>query len=198
MIRKSSIVLFFIFLSTSLISQNFTQNVRGKITDAQSGAEIPGVMIQLLEGDSSNVVLSDVFGNYKLQNVPIGRVDILFMMTGFDPVYRRNLVVASGKELILNVKLEESVNDIQVVEINVKSNQLKPNNKSVVNSSVNLNPQQTQKFAGTLMDVSRMAANYAGVVPSGDQRNDIIVRGNSPWSFLYSMDTEPLSSECST
>ncbi len=61
MIRKSSIVLFFIFLSTSLISQNFTQNVRGKITDAQSGAEIPGVMIQLLEGDSSNVVLSDVF-----------------------------------------------------------------------------------------------------------------------------------------
>lgn len=188
MFRKCSIVVFFVFLSTSLIGQNFTQNVRGKITDAQSGAEIPGVMVQLLEGDSSNVVLSDVFGNYKLQNVPIGRVDLLFMMTGFDPVYRRNLIVASGKELILNIKLEESVNDIQIVQINVKSNQLKPNNKSAVNSTVNLNPQQTQKFAGTLMDVSRMAANYAGVVPSGDQRNDIIVRGNSPLGIVWRLE----------
>jgi len=186
--KESAVLILLLLLNSVLIAQNFTQNVRGKITDAQSGAEIPGVMVQLLEGDSSNVVLSDVFGNYKLQNVPIGRVDILFMMTGFDPVYRRNLIVASGKELILNIKLEESVNDIQVVEINVKSNQLKPNNKSAVNSTVNLNPQQTQKFAGTLMDVSRMAANYAGIVPSGDQRNDIIVRGNSPLGIVWRLE----------
>lgn len=188
MLKKYSVLILSLFINVSLFAQNFTQNVRGKVTDAQSGSEIPGVMIQLLEGDSSNVVLSDIFGNYKLQNVPIGRVDVLFMMTGFDPVYRRNLIVASGKELILNIKLEESVNDIQVVQINVKSNQLKPNNKSVVNSSVNLNPEQTQKFAGTLMDVSRMAANYAGIVPSGDQRNDIIVRGNSPLGIVWRLE----------
>ena len=188
MIKKSSLLTLLVLLRVSLMGQDFTQNVRGKVTDAQSGAEIPGVMIQLLKGDSSNVVLTDVYGNYTLTNVPVGRVDVLFLMTGYDPVYRRNLIVASGKEFILDVKMEESVNDIDVVKIELKSNQLKPNNKSVVNSSVNLNPQQTQKFAGTLMDVSRMAANYAGIVPSGDQRNDIIVRGNSPLGIVWRLE----------
>ena len=188
MIKKSSLLTLLVLLHLSLMGQDFTQNVRGKVTDAQSGAEIPGVMIQLLKGDSSNVVLTDLYGNYTLTNVPVGRVDVLFLMTGYDPVYRRNLIVASGKEFILDVKMEESVNDIDVVKIELKSNQLKPNNKSVVNSSVNLNPQQTQKFAGTLMDVSRMAANYAGIVPSGDQRNDIIVRGNSPLGIVWRLE----------
>ncbi len=185
---KYSILFLFIFLTVPIFAKNFTQNVRGTITDAQSGSVIPGVMIQLLEGDSMNVAVTDLEGNYKLKNVPVGRVDIMFLMTGYDPVYRRDLIVTSGKELILNVMLEESVNDIDVVKIEVKSNQLKPNNKSVVNSSVNLNPQQTQKFAGTLMDVSRMAANYAGIVPSGDQRNDIIVRGNSPLGIVWRLE----------
>ena len=188
-IQTKKVVLFFLCLfNLTLFAQDFTQNVRGTITDAQSGLGIPGVMVQLLEGDSSNVVLSDLEGNYKLEKVPVGRVDILYVMTGYDPVYRRNLVVASGKELILNIKMEENVNDLQEVRIEIKSNQLKPNNKNVVNSNVNLNPEQTQKFAGTLLDVSRMAANYAGIVPSGDQRNDIIVRGNSPLGIVWRLE----------
>ena len=53
----------------------------GTITDAQSGSVIPGVIIQLLEGDSMNVAVTDLDGNYKLKNVPVGRVDIMFLMT---------------------------------------------------------------------------------------------------------------------
>ncbi len=186
--KKISFLLFGVLLTTLSFAQDFVQNVRGTVVDDQSGAELPGVMIQLLEGDSSNVVITDVFGKFKLQNVPVGRVDIAFNYTGYQTVLKQNLVVTSGKELILNVKMEESATSLNAVTIKLKANQLKPNNKNVVVSNVNLNPEQTQKFAGTNQDVARMAANYAGIVPSGDQRNDIIVRGNSPLGIIWRLE----------
>ncbi|NJO88608.1 MAG: hypothetical protein HC831_06305 [Chloroflexia bacterium] len=33
-----------------------------------------------------------------------------------------------------------------------------------------------------------MAANYAGVMAVGDQRNDIIIRGNSPLGLLWQLE----------
>ena len=186
--KKISLILFSVLCSSFAFAQDFVQNVRGKIVDAQSGAELPGVMIQLLEGDSTNVVITDVFGDYKLQNIPVGRVDVAFSYNGYQSVLKQNLVITSGKELILNIKLEESATNLNAVTIKLKANQLKPNNKNVVVSNVNLNPEQTQKFAGTNQDVARMAANYAGIVPSGDQRNDIIVRGNSPLGIIWRLE----------
>ena len=41
------------------------------------------------------------------------------------------------------------------------------------------------RFAGARNDVSRMAANFAGVQASNDQANDIVIRGNSPNSLLW-------------
>lgn len=181
------IALLFVINST-LFAQELTQTVKGKITDAQSGAELIGVMIYLLEGDTSNVAVTDIYGDYRLDKVPVGRNDFMFSYMGYQVVFRKNVVVTSGKELVMNVKLEESATDLDAVKIQVKANQLKPNNKNVVASNINLNPEQTQKFAGTNQDVSRMAANYAGVVPSGDQRNDIIVRGNSPLGIIWRLE----------
>ena len=39
--------------------------------------------------------------------------------------------------------------------------------------------EETEKYAGSRGDVSRMASNYAGVSFANDSRNDIIIRGNS-------------------
>lgn len=169
-------------------SQNYTQNIKGKIVDKQSGSALPGVMVQLLAGDSSNVVASDVNGYYKLEKVPVGRVSVSFTFIGYSSVIKSNLVVTSGKELIINVEMEEAVNQLETVTIVSKKSKLEANNKNVVVSNIKLNPEQTQKFAGTFQDVSRMAANYAGIVPAGDQRNDIIVRGNSPLGILWRLD----------
>ncbi|MFT6717310.1 MAG: hypothetical protein ACJA0Q_001962, partial [Saprospiraceae bacterium] len=98
------------------------------------------------------------------------------------------MIVTSGKELILDVSMEESVTKLNEVKIKISKNTSGANNENVVVSNIKLNPQQTQKFAGTFQDISRTAANYAGVVPAGDQRNDIIVRGNSPIGVIWRLD----------
>jgi hypothetical protein len=176
------------FFTIQLSAQDFIQNIKGQVLDAQSGAPIPGVMVQLLQGDSTNVTVTDLEGYYKLFEVPVGRTAVLFQFISFETVVRQNLIVTSGKELILDVKMEESITDLVEVTIQNNKNASEANNENVVVSNVKLNPQQTQKFAGTFQDVSRTAANYAGVVPAGDQRNDIIVRGNSPIGVIWRLD----------
>lgn len=187
MYRIIAIIALTVF-SFPVCAQDFVQNVKGKVIDAQSGGPIPGVLVQLLAGDSTNTAMSDIEGNYKLTNVPVGRVAILYQFVSFETVVRQNLVVNSGKELIVDVSMEESVTKLNEVNIKMNSNTTEANNENVVASNVKLNPQQTQKFAGTFQDISRTAANYAGVVPAGDQRNDIIVRGNSPMGVIWRLD----------
>ncbi|HEY5824589.1 MAG TPA: TonB-dependent receptor, partial [Cyclobacteriaceae bacterium] len=46
----------------------------------------------------------------------------------------------------------------------------------------------TKRYAGSLGDPSRMAANFAGVVGGNDSRNDIVVRGNSPLGMLWQLE----------
>lgn len=168
-------------------AQNLTQTVTGTIKDLDSKAPLIGVMVQLLQGDSTNATYSDINGRFTLNDVPVGRVNIGFNYTGYEPKILSNLTVVSGKQLQINVELEESVQQISEVNINVNKKQ-NPNNEQIVVSNIQLNPEQTGKYAGTLQDVSRMAANYAGIVPAGDQRNDIIIRGNSPIGVLWRLE----------
>ena len=139
-------------------------------------------------GDSNTFATSDLNGYYKIIKVPVSRVSLSFSLIGYNTIIKSNLIVTSGKELIVNVELEETVNQLDAVNIVSKKNKTEANNKNIVVSSIKLNPDLTQKFAGTFQDVSRMAANYAGIVPAGDQRNDIIVRGNSPSGIVWRLD----------
>ena len=55
-------------------------------------------------------------------------------------------------------------------------------------SARSFNIDETNRYAGSLNDPSRMAANFAGVVAGNDSRNDIVVRGNSPTGMLWQVD----------
>jgi hypothetical protein len=57
---KKGLFYFFICFNLIVFAQDFTQNVKGKVVDSESKLEIPGVMVQLLSGDSSNIVVTDV------------------------------------------------------------------------------------------------------------------------------------------
>jgi len=48
--------------------------------------------------------------------------------------------------------------------------------------------EEANRYAGSLGDVARMAQNFAGVSGASDDRNDIIVRGNSPTSVLWRIE----------
>jgi hypothetical protein len=169
-------------------AQNYTQTVRGTVIDATSKSPIPGANIIVVNSKPLIGTVSENDGSFTLKNVPIGKQDIAVRFMGYKPVYLRALTVKSGKELILNIEMTEMVVTTQEVVVKAYGRKDKPLNDMAKVSARSFTVEETERYAGTWFDPARMAANYAGVMAAGDQRNDIIIRGNSPLGLLWMLD----------
>lgn len=167
-----------------------TQNIRGKVTDVASKSPIIGANVLVLGSNPLIGSSTDENGNFRLLNVPIGRVNLKIAFIGYEDVFMKDIIVNAGKEVILEVGMTESITSLNEVVVTFqRSEDAKiTNNEMATVSSRPFNPSETLKYAGSLGDPSRMAANFAGVSGANDARNDIIVRGNSPASLLWRLE----------
>jgi hypothetical protein len=88
-----------------------SQMVKGQILEHAIKVPIASATISLL-GDMPQSVVSDSNGHFVLKNVSVGRRSILISHIGFKSVTLNNLMVESGKELILNVEMDEDLSVI--------------------------------------------------------------------------------------
>ncbi len=164
-----------------------TQTVRGRIIDKISQYPLINASIVVLNTDPIIGTVADFDGYFELKNVPLGRQSFQVSYVGYDDALRLNILVSSGKELVLNFELEEQVVLVDEAVIQVKD-KAKTNNENVTVSGRTFSIEETQRYAGSRNDPARMAQNFAGVSAGNDQRNDIIVRGNSPLGVQYRLD----------
>jgi len=164
------------------------QTIRGIVIDRQSNSALPGVNVIILNTEPAVGTSSDFDGNFKISAVPIGRVDIQFTAIGYKPVIMKSLLLTVSKELVLEIKMEEDIALLEEVTIKSRYDKDKPMNKMATVSARSFSIEETEKYAGSLGDPSRMVQNFAGVFTAGDQRNDIIIRGNSPAGLLWRLD----------
>ena len=85
-------------MSVTLQAQN--QTIRGQVCDVASGEPMVGVTIQVENGITLGTV-SDIDGNFVIENVPVGRHSVRASYIGYEPVLLKEQLVSSGKELIL-------------------------------------------------------------------------------------------------
>jgi len=147
-----------------------------------------GATVILLNSDPLVGTTSDIEGNFRLENIPLGRQSLRVNYLGYKEITLNNLIVNSGKEVILNLELEEEI--LSSGEAIVKAKEKSETNNDLVSvSGRTFSIDETNRFAGSLGDPSRMATNYAGVAGGGnDQRNDIVIRGNSPLGMLWRVE----------
>lgn len=185
--KKGFILLLFLFIYSFILPQTSTQTIRGKIIDKESYAPIIGASV-LVMGDfeTPKGASTDIEGNYRINNVPVGRHKIKITYVGY---YEKIIpvIVNSGKELILNIELEESMVNIKEVEIKGDENEGVKNDMALA-SVTSFSVEETDRYAGSRGDPARMAANFAGVQGADDSRNDIVVRGNSPLGILWRVE----------
>jgi len=186
---KNILLVLIIFISFKGYSQQeFVQNIRGVILDKQSLTPLPGASVILLNTDPIVGTITNENGDFKIENVKIGRVSLKVSYLGYNTIQLNNLMLTSGKELILNIELEETVLSTAEVEVKAYSKNGEAINKMALVSARSFDSEQTERFAGSLGDPARMVANYAGVMSVSDQRNDIVIRGNSPMGILWRLD----------
>lgn len=180
--------LFLFLFSNSLRAQNLTQTIRGTVVDKSLKTPLPGATIILPGSDPIKGSTSDVDGKFRIENVPVGRHTLRVSFLGYNEITIPNLLITSGKETVLTLEMEEKVIQGKMVEVTATTGNMEAGNEQVVSSVTTLKAEQINRFAGSRADPSRMASNYAGVVSGGDQRNDIIVRGNTPSGILWRLE----------
>ncbi|MBU2915428.1 TonB-dependent receptor [Reichenbachiella agariperforans] len=191
--KKTITILVGILLALISISQAQVQTVKGSIIDAQSEYPLIGASIQLV--GSSPIVggLSDINGLFSLENVPTGRQSLQISYIGYKSITLPNILVTAGKEVMLRIKLEESVEQLSEVVISADADRDLPINELAKVSARTFSPDDVTRFSGGRNDVARLAASFAGVSAPNDSRNDIVVRGNSPTGLLWRLNGLPIA-----
>jgi hypothetical protein len=184
---KLFLIFFFLLPLSVLYSQEITQIVRGKIIDKEAKAEIPGVNIILLK-DSSRfaATAADVNGNFRMENIPVGRYSIRASFLGYQP-FTTEINITSAKEVVLTIEMEESAVSVKEVEI-VSAKKGEARNEMATVSAKTFSLEETSRYAGSRTDPARMASNFAGVQGTDDSDNEIVIRGNSSLGLLWRLE----------
>ena len=186
---KNIYLLFFLILAgNTLQAQNLTQTVRGTVVDNESKFPLIGVNV-IINTENGELIgaVTDIDGNYRLDDVPLGRQQVKFTYIGYQEMLLDNIIVTSAKEVILNIELEEAVTNLGTVDV-VASREQEVRNEMATVSARQFSVTETNKYAGSRGEPARMASNFAGVQGADDSRNDIVVRGNTPQGVLWRLE----------
>ena len=138
--------------------------------------------------------MTDADGAFVLSGVPVGRQVIRVSYLGYEPVTVPNILVTAGKEVQLELHLEESLSTLNEVVVTAAADKDKPVNDLATISARQFNTEEVQRFSGGSNDISRLVTNFAGVAAANDSRNDIVIRGNSPVGVLWRLEGVPIPS----
>lgn len=174
-----------VLIPTFTYAQKNTQNIRGVVTDKLSQTPLIGALVQISSLQKGTT--TDSLGKYTLSNISPDRYDLKISYAGYKTITIPNVVVTSGKEVVLDITLEETFKSLGevVVKSNNKSGAI---NKLASVSARTFSMEEVNRYAGGRSDPARLVANFAGVSAPDDSRNDIVIRGNSPVGVLWRID----------
>jgi hypothetical protein len=185
---KRILIISAILLATASVWAQSVQTIRGHVIDKESKTPLPGANVIVMNSQPLIGTKTDADGNFRLEKVAIGRQSVQISFVGYKPASFQSIIVNSVKEVVLEVELEENVIVGSEVVVLGSARKNETRNQMALVSARSFTVEETEKYAGSRGDVARMAMNYAGVSAANDQRNDIIIRGNSPSGLLWRLE----------
>jgi hypothetical protein len=180
--------LLLILTFSKVYSQVNTQVVRGKAVDNETQSPLIGANVAILNTNPLLVGVTDNNGNFKIAGVPLGRYNIQTSYVGYDPAVVPEVLVSSGKEIVLTIGLKQSVTKLDEVTVKSFTKKDRALNTMAVISARSFTVEETRRYAGGLDDPARMASAFAGVAVGNLQDNAIVIRGNSPKGVAWRLE----------
>lgn len=178
--------IFFAGTSTTTAQQP-TQTIRGTVVEQDTRSPLPGATIIIAHSDPLVGTTSDADGRFRLENVPVGRYDVVITYIGFEPRVMREVLVTAGRGVVLDVALRESLTTADEVVVTAGSAVSQPLDPLAVVGARLISVEQTSRYAGALDDPARLVGTMAGAAGAlGD--NAVVIRGNAPKGLLWRMD----------
>lgn len=174
---------------TQLVSaQTLTQTVRGTIIDQDSRQPVIGANVVILGTDPLIGTISDIDGSFRLEKVPVGRINVAITYLGFEDRLYPNLEVTSAREVVLHVEMVESVESLQEIVVSFQQKKTETLDEMALVSARAFSVDETSRYAGSLNDPARMVSSFAGVTGNASGSNEIVVRGNSPRGVQWRLE----------
>lgn len=183
---KLQLLLTFLVFNGLIFAQLPTQTVRGSIFDSETNYPLSGAKLLIEVGGQKFMAASKVDGTFNIAKVPVGKHQLVASAAFYDS-RTLTIEVTSGRELVLQIPLQEKVSEQKDVRV-VGRKQGEVLNEMAVLSAQQFSVAETNRYPGSRMDPARMASNFAGVNGADDSRNDIVVRGNSPLGVIYRVE----------
>jgi hypothetical protein len=162
-------------------------NIRGVVTDGASGQTLPSVSVIVVNSNPVIGTTTDLEGNFRLNNLPVGRYDLQCSFVGYEPAVFKEIMVTSGKEVFLEIAMRENVQELGEVVIRAKVNKEAPLNQMALAGARMLSVEEANRYAGGFDDPARLVTAFAGVSGSMNS-NGIAIRGNSPLFLQWRME----------
>ena len=165
-------------LLPSVAGAQATQTIRGQVSDVASGEPMAGVSIQVENGTTITTV-SDVNGNFVIENVPVGRHAVRATYVGYEPVLVKELMVSASKELVLNLSMRENVAELGEVVVKPHVNKQTPLNEMAQVGARMFSVEEANRYAGGMSDPARTASVFAGIIAGGAARRSRLRRSSA-------------------
>ncbi|MDR2652017.1 MAG: carboxypeptidase-like regulatory domain-containing protein [Prevotellaceae bacterium] len=169
------ITIFFLLVTFSVQAQF----INGYVTDADTKQPLKGVIISVSELNIN--AESDSIGFWSLK-IPAGTYSVRFQLLGYETVLVSDVFVVTGKQRYLSVNMKESLTLLEEIIIT-------PDTRSYNTiSRLQINPAELSHIPGHANDPVRMLTAMPGINNTADERNDLVVRGNSAIGTLWRIE----------
>jgi hypothetical protein len=117
-LKKALTIFSLLLLMAGFVCAQEFGAVRGKVTDTDGNA-LPGVSITLNGSKTApRSVVSSAEGNFRFLNLPVANdYVVVFELAGFKTLTRQNLAVSYGRDINLEISLEQAALEEQVTVI---------------------------------------------------------------------------------
>jgi hypothetical protein len=155
------------------------QYINGYIIDIDTKQPLKGVIVSV--SDLNINTESDSIGYWSLP-IPVGTYSVQFQLLGYESVIVSDVFVSAGKQRVLSVGMKESLTILEEIVVT-------PDTRSYGQiSRMQINPAELSYIPGHANDPVRMLTAMPGITNTGDERNDLVVRGNSAIGVLWRIE----------
>jgi len=178
-------------MTTNAIAQEATQGVHGIIVDRSTQEPLSNVTIELLNHIPIKTANSNDLGQFKIDNIPVGKHRFLVMHDDYEVVIVPEIDVLAGRQFAINVALEKI--PVQLKEVVVKAAKIKkttkdnPINHMAITGIRSFTIEEVKRYPVSLDDPARLVAKFAGVSKAHFETG-LIVRGHNPHSVLWRVE----------
>jgi hypothetical protein len=160
---------FFLFCFNYHSQAQITQTIRGQVRDAATQKPLADATITLdlaVQKTSTNTE-----GVFRLEKIAIGRHQIHVSYVGYETVKLSDLLLESGKELVLDIALQTISTEMAAFTA------ISPREVTPINGIRN---EKLSRYPATFNDPARLITYLPGATTDNDGTNNISLRGTSP------------------